>query len=246
MFGFVKHSQVPTILFVTASLAAFVLLGVFFLLIRVNFNNNAPGEQNLSKQYYLDENYEQSDPLITKVPNLRNILTGPIINQTDPSLGAAEALITIVEFSDFQCSYCQSQEKILKETIKQYQDKIKLIWKDYPEAKSNSISWQSAVAARCAGQQNKFWPYHDLLYNNSDNLNQDIFLRLAQQLSLNINQFNKCLGNTEIQKLIYDNVAEANALDINGVPFIYINNQEVMGEISLEELTKIIDLELSK
>ncbi|MCG2695502.1 DsbA family protein, partial [Candidatus Parcubacteria bacterium] len=133
----------------------------------------------------------------------------------------------------------------LKQIIDKYEGKIKLIWKDYPEKDENSISFQAAVSARCAKEQNQFWAYHDLLYENSQNLNQEKFLELASDLNLDINQFNECLAGEDAKNLVRDNMEEANALDISGIPFIFVNDQEVMGEISLEELERMVNIELN-
>jgi protein-disulfide isomerase len=186
-----------------------------------------------------------SDPLLTKVPDLKEMLAGPIISVTDPSLGPTDAPVILVEFADYACEYCQKQEKILQEIIRLYPGKVRLIWKDYPETNESSSSFQAAQAARCAGEQNQFWPYHDLLFQ-ANQLKLTNFLELAQQLNFDVNQFKQCLASEQVKTLIKDNIEEANALAITGIPFIYVNNQEVMGNISLEDLKKIIETELRK
>ncbi len=80
------------------------------------------------------------------------MLTGPIITNVDPSQGARNAPVTIVEFSDYVCNYCKEQESTIKQLIEAYQDKVRLIWKDYPESNYLSLSFQAAVAARSAGE----------------------------------------------------------------------------------------------
>ncbi|MBU4375350.1 DsbA family protein [Patescibacteria group bacterium] len=244
-----KQPNFPTKLFVVASLAAFVLFAVILFLIKINLTAekrlvNAP-LSNSSDKYYFNENYKNQDPFITKVPSLKDMLAGPIVSQADPALGLDNAPITIVEFSDYECGFCQEQEQTLKQMIEKYNDKIKLVWKDYPERDENSISFQAAVSARCAQEQNQFWPYHDLLFENNENLNQEKFLELASDLNLDINQFNECLIGEDSKNLIRDNIEEANALDVSGIPFIFVNDQEVMGEISLEELERIVNIELN-
>ncbi len=246
-----KQPRFPAKLFVIASLATFILFAVFFFIIKINFTNDTANNQLIQQQdstdkYYLNENYSEGDLLITKVPNLKDMLAGPIITDLDSSLGEKNAPVTIVQFSDFECNFCQEQEQILKQVINEYQGKLRLIWKDYPENDENSISFQAAIAARCAQEQNQFWPFHDLLYQNNNNLAQLKFLNFADQLGLNRAEFVRCLDNDNIKQLIKNNIEEANALDIKGIPFIYVNDQEIMGEISLEELRKIVDIELNE
>ena len=247
-----KKPNFPTAFFVAASLATFILFAIFFFIIKINFPSNfrrSPLQETATRQsgkYYLNKNYSEGDLLITKVPNLKDILTGPIITDLDPNLGAKNAPITIVEFSDFECDFCHEQEQMLKQILDKYQNKIRLIWKDYPESNEDSISFQAAIAARCAEKQNQFWAFHDLLYQNSNNLTRLKFLNFADQLDLNRAKFVRCLDNDNIKQLIKNNIKEANALNIKGVPCIYVNDQEVMEEISFEELRRIVEIELNK
>ncbi|MBU4257485.1 DsbA family protein [Patescibacteria group bacterium] len=244
MFRFNNKNSLSLKLFVAASLAVFILFGFLFFLINTRFNTiKKSGENN---KYYLNENYSEGDLLITKVPRLKDMLAGPIISDLDPGMGNKEAPVTIVIFSDYQCGFCQKQEQILNELTSRYEEKIRLIRKDYPESDENSISFLAAVAGRCAQEQKKFWEYHDLLFQNSGGLNSKILFELARKLNLNINQFNYCLSGSEAEQLIKDNIEEADALGISGVPFIYVNDREVMGQVDLEELKKIIEAELFK
>ena len=242
-----KKSKLSLTLFIIASLATFVILGICYLLLGVNnINYQVEPIYSSSNKYYLNNNYSEGDPFITKRPSLREMLAGPIITDFDPGMGDRSAPITIVEFSDFECSYCYEQEPVLKKIMAAYKNKIRLIWKDYPVSDQNSISFQAAIAARCADEQGKFWAYHDFLFDNNKSLNSETYYEIANLLDLNIASFKKCLNSEKVRNLILDNIEEANALDINGVPFIYINDQEVMGEISLGELERMVEIELSK
>ena len=243
----INRRQFPTKLFVAASLATFILLVVFFFLLKINVASDFTKQKaNSADKYYLNKNYSEGDLLTTKVPSLKDMLAGPIISNLDPILGEKNAPVALVYFAVFECNFCQQQEQILKQIMADYQDRVRLIWKDYPENNEDSLSWQAAMAARCAQQQSNFWPYHDLLYQNNNNLSQLTFLNLADQLNLDRKDFVKCLDDDSVKQMIKDNIEEANALAIGGVPFIYVNDQEVTGEISLEKLKKIVEIELGK
>jgi len=207
-----------------------------------------PENQSADKRpsYYGDIVANENDPLISKVIELKDLIDGPIVNGGDPSLGSAEAPITIVEFSDFECGFCRKQEKILKRIMDEYDGKIRLIWKDYPVDIPSAASYKAAVAARCAQKQGEFWNYHNLLFEKNNNLNQQIFLEIARELDLNLKKFEKCATSGETENLVNDNIAEANALGVNGVPFIFVNKQKIMGEIDLDGLRDIINIELNK
>ncbi|MFH1822717.1 MAG: thioredoxin domain-containing protein [Patescibacteria group bacterium] len=242
-----KKENFPVKLFIIASLLSFIILGMLFVLLNINFKYPRLVNNNLSEdKYYFKQNFNESDPLITKVPSLDNILSGPILSNLDPGLGPEEAKVAVIIFSDFKCDYCLKQEQALKTIISKYGEQIRLFWKDYPETDRNSESFQAAVAARCAFVQGKFWPYHDLLFASKQNYNKDFFIKLAKEIGLSLNNFTICLDDAETYQQIENNILEAQALNINGVPFIYVNDQEIMGEISLTELDKIIKAELEK
>lgn len=138
---------------------------------------------------YVDQ---EGDPLITKVPTLEDYIDEPIVSAADPSIGTDNGKVTVIQFSDFDCKFCQKQENVLKLAQQQFGDKVKFIWKDYPDSDKNSISYQAAIAARCAQMQDKFWQYHDELYR-SRKMSADVFLQIADSLKMNRRQFENCL-----------------------------------------------------
>lgn len=244
MFRIFKKEKFPIKTFIFVSIFNFLLL--FFVLAvlkTILFPARQSSQNEVANDYYLNTEYKDRDPLITSVPTLKDMITGPIIDGNDPSLGAENGQVVITEFADFECSYCLKQEKIIRELLEEYSGKIKLIWKDFPDVKISSPSFQASIAGRCAGKQGKFWEYHDLLFSHG-NYNKDLFIELANNLGLKIDDFGACLQNEGVIRSINDNILEADALEITGVPFLYINDKEIMGEVDKEELKNIIDKEL--
>ncbi len=229
--------------FITFALFLFFVFGTvgfFFYFVKM------PSEQlGPQRKLYLKD-VKPDDFYITRNLNLEDMLAGPIISEHDPRYGNDQAPVSLVIFSDFVCNFCRQQEEVLKNLISTYPSDIKLIWKDYPESDKQSISWQSARAGRCADQQNKFWAYHDLLFDSKQKFSQELFIDLADQLELDENKFIECLNDNQVDALINDNIREANGLNINGVPFIYVNDQEIIGEISYQDLEKIVLIELDR
>lgn len=235
--------------FIAASLAVLILFPLSLLSIKsILFKSGDAGAEKEKNYYSYDDLisgfYDTSNPLTTRKPELKDLIDGPIIDENDPQIGDKNAPVAIVEYSDFECEFCQKQETVIKKIMAEFRDKIKLIWKDYPESNPASISYQAAVAARCAGEQGKFWFFHDLLFEKNKNLSKETFLEFARELKLNAGQFEKCLKDKNIKNLIENNMAEADALNITGVPFIFVNKEEIMGEVSYEELKNIIEDEL--
>jgi len=244
IFNFFKKPKISTPLFITASLATLILLGLFFTALKINWRYQTLSNTNQNKIQL--KQLAHTDPLITPTPNFNSQLAGPIINNQDPTIGHGNGEITIVEFSDFECQFCHEQEKIIQGILNEYKDKIKLIWKDYPSYNPGSPSFKAALAARCADQQEKFWEYHDWLYEDKSIVENKTFLELAEKLKLNKTEFEKCLTGQTAINLVKNNIYEANALDIQGIPFIFVNQNEIMGEINFKELKQLIDKELTK
>lgn len=246
-----NKNKFSIVFFVIVSLLVFCVafFGMIFLSAKNSYYTYQKDNINNKKsdnKYFLNKNYSHDDPYMTKIPNLKDMLRGPIINKVDPAIGNQNAKVFIVQFSDFACEYCYNQEKEIKKILEKYKDQVMMIWKDYPENNLNSESYQSAIYARCAQEQNKFWEFHDELYKNIKNLNKQTYYKIAKKLKLNLDEFDLCIDSKKVKNLINDNILEANALNINGIPFIYINDQEIMGEINFEDLEKIIELEINR
>lgn len=239
---FFKQPKFPIFLFLFAGLSTFILLPALIFLLRMTM-----GMQNITikKDDVMPlKEFKNDDPLVTRVPEPKDVLKGPIISDRDPSLGSDSAPIKIVIYSDFTCSFCKTQEEVIKKITAEYKDKVKIIWKDYPENKKSSASYLASVAARCSFDQGKFWPYHDRLFASS-NLSQEKFIEIAKEMSLDMNKFNSCIEDKNTRFMIDQNMEEANALEITGVPSIYVNNMGFTGDVTYDELKKIIDLKIN-
>lgn len=246
-----KKDKFPTIVFVAASSIAVIVLFFVYIIFTFNwgylkYSKMEVNDRTGNDDFYFVNRGDSDDPYITKKPRLKDMLAGPIISSVDPGIGDEKAFVYIVEYSDFECSYCANQEQVLKKVLQKYKDKVRLIWKDYPDSDFTTASYSAAIAARCAGEQGKFWPYHDFLYKDNKNLNQDTYKRIAELLQLDMGTFTTCLDSPKIKRRIDNNIKEAEALGITGIPFIYINKQEVMGEISEKELERMINIQLDR
>jgi len=242
---FFKKEKLPVRLFIIGSFAAFIIFAAFLIYLKGNTIANISYG---SDKYYLNKeaNNQDSDPMVTRVPSLKDVLAGPIISDRDPNLGPQNALINIVIFSDSDCQFCAEQEAVLKKIIASYPDKVRLIRKDFPDTKKTSVSWQSSVAGRCAEEQSKFWPYHDLVVEAKGILGEAQFVEFAQSLKMDVNIFKACLAEERPSAQIKDNITEANTLEITGVPYIYVNDKEFFGQVSFEELKQIVESKLKK
>ncbi len=170
----------------------------------------------------------------------------------DPAMGDKSAPITIFEFSDFQCPFCGRAfqqtfpeiEKLVKE------GKVRLIFKDYPLPFHEQAD-EAAVAANCAGQQNKYWEMHNKLFQTQESWSGNtapytIFKDYAKDLGLDESDFNKCVADPKVAKEVQDDLAEGSAAGVSGTPTFYINGVQLVGAQPWAAFKQIIDQELSK
>jgi protein-disulfide isomerase len=162
------------------------------------------------------------------------------------SFGATEPKVTIVEFADFACPYCKQSYTALRSISTLYKDTVKVIFRDWP-GHTNSISL--ALAAYCAGEQNKFWEMHDLLYlNQSDTFGADKndLANLANELNIYNTQFQTCFDTQKYLPYIKKNVADSETLGVKGTPTWFINGTKIEGSLTSQDLENIIKSYVSK
>jgi predicted DsbA family dithiol-disulfide isomerase len=160
--------------------------------------------------------------------------------------GDAAAPITIVEFSDFQCPFCRTSFPIVKQLLEKYAGKIKIAYRDYPLHQIHPQAHIAAEGARCAGEQGKFWEYHDLLFTNQDKLDQTGLIQHAKTLKLNQRQFETCLGSGKYKPAIEADVQAAAKARVSGTPAFFINGIAVTGAQPASAFERIIDAELTR
>lgn len=157
-----------------------------------------------------------------------------------PYFGPANAKIVIVEFSDWQCPYCQEAYPILKRIGQEYKDSVKIIYRDFPNLANHPDALNAALAANCAFEQNKFAVYHDLLFDNQANLSLENLKNLAQSGGLDLAIFNQCLVSQKYLTKIQNDLQEGIKFELTGTPTFFINGYKVAGVIPYDTLKAVI------
>ena len=160
-----------------------------------------------------------------------------------PSKGPADAQITIIEFSDFQCPYCKRAGPIVDEVLGKYPKDVRLVYRHLPLA-NHSRAEPAAEAAVCADDQGKFWQYHDTLFENNRKLGDDDLLRYASEVGLDIDPFKQCLTSAETRTKVQTDLETARMAGISGTPAFLINGVLISGAKPASEFYKVIDAEL--
>ena len=183
-------------------------------------------------------------------PEVRVLIDAPRrevgVESTDPTLGRASAPVTLIEFSDFQCPFCQRVEPTLKRLRETYGDKLRIVWKDFPLTQIHPQAFKAGEAAHCAGDQSKFWEYHDRLFANQQLLQVDDLKKHASELGLDAAAFGSCLDTSKYGERVRNGVAEGTRLGVNSTPTIYINGRMLSGAQPYETFVSVIDEELSR
>jgi protein-disulfide isomerase len=186
------------------------------------------------------------DSLKTKT-SVRVMLEPPrqtVSSANSPSKGSASAPIELIEFSDFQCPFCLRADPTVQQVLSTYGDKIRFVYRHYP-LPNHPFARPAAEAAACAGEQGKFWPYHDRLFANPTKLSDGDLKQHAAELGLNTGQFNSCVDTHKLKGLVDTDVKDGEEAGVNGTPAFYINGRMISGAQPYEVFKKIIDEELA-
>lgn len=166
-----------------------------------------------------------------------------------PAQGQVKAPVTIVEFSDYQCPFCASFFKDTLTKVKQdYIDtgKVKLYLRDFPLTSIHPYAQKAAEAARCANEQNAFWKYHDKIFENQSQLNQDQLKKWAADLGLDLAKFNNCLDSDKYQTAVQEDLQAGTKAGVNGTPAFFINGRRITGAQPFENFQQVIDAALKE
>src|SRR5690606_3752535 len=133
-----------------------------------------------------------------------------------PSMGPADAPITVVEFGDFQCPYCAGLEPTLDKIMKNYDGKIRLVFRQFPLESIHPQAWKSAEASLCAREQGKFWELHNAMYDDQDALSVEDLKSAAKRLGLDGKKFDACLDAGKYEQTIREDVRAGEEAGITG------------------------------
>lgn len=170
----------------------------------------------------------------------------PVEVDDDPVLGAADAPITIIEFSDYQCPFCKRWfDQVYFQLLETYGDQIRLVFRDLPLTNIHPEAQPAAEAANCAHEQGAFWDYHDRLFGAEEGLSSQAYLSYASQAGLDMARFEQCVAERRYQAEVEADLAYAVNLGVNSTPTFFINGIPIIGAQGFEVFQYVIDKELA-
>jgi protein-disulfide isomerase len=167
-----------------------------------------------------------------------------VLGGNDPILGAKDALVTVVEFSDFQCPFCKRGSDVIHKINENYPKDVRVVFKQNPLS-FHKDAMPAAQAALAAHEQGKFWAMHDKMFENQAKLDLASIEGYAQQIGLNLPKFKAAMASDKVKKQIDEDVAQANRAGARGTPTFFVNGKVVRGAQPFEQFKIKIDEELS-
>jgi predicted DsbA family dithiol-disulfide isomerase len=162
-----------------------------------------------------------------------------------PSRGPANAPVTIVEFADFECPFCGAFYPTLKQVEKNYTDKVRLVYRQFPLTNTHPNAQKAAESSLCANEQRRFWDFYDALFSDQSRLDVPSLKQRAQALGLNVAAFNTCLDSGSQAAAIQKDRDDARRMGVNSTPTVFINGR-LLGGRSYAEIQEVIEDELQR
>ncbi len=161
-----------------------------------------------------------------------------------PARGSADAPVTIVVFSDFECQYCSRAVETLKRVEDKYGNDVRIVFRDYP-LPIHRTAKRAAEAAHCANEQGRFWEMHDKLFSRGGPIHDSDIYRYASQIGLEHNRFDTCLTTGKFKDAWKPSMDEGDRLGVQSTPTFFVNGRLIVGAAPLEQFSRIIDDELA-
>lgn len=171
----------------------------------------------------------------------------PVDDKVDHVRGPANAKVTLIEYSDFQCPFCDRHEPTMTQVLQQYPNDVRLIYRHYPLTQLHPQAEKAAEASECAaklGGNDAFWKAHDYLFANQATLGTDLYKKMAGELKLDVAKFTTCLDSGEMSGRVAQDTASGNDAGVSGTPATFVNGQLVEGAVPFEQFKSAIDAAL--
>ncbi|MEO8285987.1 MAG: thioredoxin domain-containing protein [Chloroflexota bacterium] len=151
------------------------------------------------------------------------------VNENDHVQGPADAPVTLVEYGDFECSYCGMAYPIIKEAQRRMGNRLRFVFRNFPISTSHPHARHAAEAAEAAGAQGKFWEMHDMLYENQDRLDDEHLQQFAARIGLDTRRFNRDMSEHHFRSRVRDSFMSGVHSGVNGTPTFFINGERYDG-----------------
>jgi protein-disulfide isomerase len=167
------------------------------------------------------------------------------VEPTGPARGPQDAPVTIVEFSDFECPYCKRAHPTLLKVLERYPERVRLVYRHLPLESIHARARPAALASACLSDQDRFWPYHDRVFESTQPLTDEVLRQHAEAVGADLEAYDACLEQDAKAAVVDADIAAARELGITGTPAFLINGVLITGAQPLESFTRVIERELA-
>jgi protein-disulfide isomerase len=171
------------------------------------------------------------------------VLPRVAVEAVGPTLGAADAPVTIIAFSDYECPFCRRAEPAVKSVVEAYGDKVRLVYREYP-LPNHRFAQKASEAALCAHDQGKYWQMQEKLFANQDELGVPKLKDYARAVGLDAARFDACLDRGDKAGAIEASMEAGDEAGVAGTPAFFINGRPLFGAATFEKFKEVIDAEL--
>jgi len=212
------------------------------------FWGRAPGTevaQEATPQANVPQSTAETNPQ-TSATEQQEVQRYDVPEDDDPSIGPDNAEITIIEFSDFECPYCQRwHNEVFDRILEDYPDQVRIVYRDFPLKSIHPNATPAAEAANCAREQDAFWDYSKQLYSGKYELSPENYLLIADGLELDTEAFQECFDSGRYADEVEADYQYAGNLGVRSTPTFFLNGLPIVGAQPYEVFQDIIERELA-
>lgn len=164
----------------------------------------------------------------------------------DPIIGAENAPITIIEFSDYECPYCKRwHDEVFVRLLQDYPDEIRIVYRDFPLESIHPNATPAAEAANCANEQGLYWEFHSALFGGEYGLSREAYIAYATNLGMDVDSFTTCIDERRYAAEVQADFEYAAGFGIRSTPTFFINGLAIIGAQPYEVFQQVIEQELA-
>lgn len=163
------------------------------------------------------------------------------VNERDHIQGNPDASIELVEYGDYECPYCASAHLEIKKVQKQLGNKLKFVFRNFPLTNIHRHALKAAIASEVAGDMNKFWEMHDILFKNQRYLSDEDLVGYAEKIGLDAEIFEKKIPDAKYEEKVEQDLESGLRSGVNQTPSFFINGQKYEGDSSATMILEYLD-----
>lgn len=181
------------------------------------------------------------------LPSFDDLAVVTVTDAGSPSRGPADAPVTLVEFTDYECPFCARHfRQTYRSLLAAYDGRLRYVVRNFPIRSIHPQAQKAAEAAECAREQGRFWEYHDLLFERSPALDRASLESYASQLGLDGPRFRQCLESGHTADVVERDFNDGLAYGVQSTPTFFINGRAVAGAMTLDQFREFIDAALAQ